>query len=282
MQRIDWTPDQFVPYVTHQFADGTKEWLFDGFLFLEFADGKGSTYAYGYTKKQARKTEWEWLLDRIFEKGKALDALDQCIEQEKKEIGKPRFKHKVVLGVAIPLSKQKDWGSIDGTTLDFNRQADQIKAAQWYIDQLMSRFKKAKYKNLELSVLLGGRDIATWQKKGVPYCSFFGGGGWGGGGGGVGLSAVHAAGESGGGGQEKGILSDFPINWTAKDTCHLARQLSTHHATQQPTHIQLSRLPKHCNYLPIPRQLDRPKPETSSHASRPWLMELRMRQQGPL
>ena len=130
VQRIDWTPDQFVPYVTHQFADGTKEWLFDGFLFLEFADGKGSTYAYGYTKKQARKTEWEWLLDRIFEKGKALDALDQCIEQEKKEIGKPRFKHKVVLGVAIPLSKQKDWGSIDGTPLDFNRQADQIKAAQ--------------------------------------------------------------------------------------------------------------------------------------------------------
>lgn len=151
VQRIDWTPDQFVPYVTHQFADGTKEWLFDGFLFLEFADGKGSTYAYGYTKKQARKTEWEWLLDRIFEKGKALDALDQCIEQEKKEIGKPRFKHKVVLGIAIPLSKQKDWGSIDGTPLDFNRQADQIKAAQWYIDQLMSRFKKAKYKNLELS-----------------------------------------------------------------------------------------------------------------------------------
>ena len=140
VQRIDWTPDQFVPYVTHQFADGTKEWLFDGFLFLEFADGKGSTYAYGYTKKQARKTEWEWLLDRIFEKGKALDALDQCIEQEKKEIGKPRFKHKVVLGIAIPLSKQKDWGSIDGTPLDFNRQADQVKAAQWYIDQWMSRF----------------------------------------------------------------------------------------------------------------------------------------------
>lgn len=162
VQRIDWTPDQFVPYVTHQFADGTKEWLFDGFLFLEFADGKGSTYAYGYTKKQARKTEWEWLLDRIFEKGKALDALDQCIEQEKKEIGKPRFKHKVVLGVAIPLPKQKDWGSIGGTPLDFNRQADQVKAAQWYIDQLMSRFKKAKYKNLELSGFYWvDEDIAT-------------------------------------------------------------------------------------------------------------------------
>lgn len=162
VQRIDWTRNQFVPYVTHQFADGTKDWLFDGFLFLEFADGKGYNYAYGYAKKQARRIEWEWLLNRLFEKGKALDALDQCIENEKKNIGKPPFKHKVVLGVAIPLPKQKDWGIIDGDSLDFNLQSDQIKAAKWYIDQLMARFKKAKYKNLELSGFYWvDEDIAT-------------------------------------------------------------------------------------------------------------------------
>ncbi|MFR0835812.1 MAG: DUF4855 domain-containing protein [Barnesiella sp.] len=161
-QRIDWTPDQFIPYVTHQFADGTKDWLFDGFLFLEFADGKGYNYAYGYASKQARKTEWEWLIERVFEKGKALDALDQCIENEKKNIGKPNFKHKIVLGLAIPLPKQKDWGAIDGDSLDFNLQADQIKAAKWYIDQLMYRFKKAEFKNLELTGFYWvDEDIAT-------------------------------------------------------------------------------------------------------------------------
>lgn len=163
VQRIDWTPDQFVPYVTHQFADGTKDWLFDGFLFLEFTDGKGYNYAYGYAKKQARKIEWEWLLNRLFERGKALDALDQCIENEKKSIGKPSFKkHKIILGVAIPLPKQTDWGSIDGEALDFNLQSHQVKAAQWYIDELLSRFKKAKYKNLELSGFYWvDEDIAT-------------------------------------------------------------------------------------------------------------------------
>ena len=162
VQRIDWTPDQFVPYVTHQFADGTKDWLFDGFLFLEFTDGKGYNYAYGYAKKQARKTEWEWLLNRLFEKGKALDALDRCIENEKKNIGKPKFKHKIVLGLAIPLPNQKDWGAIEGDSLDFNIQADQVKAAKWYVDQLMSRFKKANYKNLELTGFYWvDEDIAT-------------------------------------------------------------------------------------------------------------------------
>ena len=45
--RIDWTLEQFVPYVTHTFADGHKDWLFDGFLFLEFNDGNGYAYASG-------------------------------------------------------------------------------------------------------------------------------------------------------------------------------------------------------------------------------------------
>ena len=34
--RLDWTVDEFRPYVVHRFLDGSKHWLFDGFLFLEF------------------------------------------------------------------------------------------------------------------------------------------------------------------------------------------------------------------------------------------------------
>ncbi|MDE5595604.1 MAG: DUF4855 domain-containing protein [Muribaculaceae bacterium] len=37
-QRIPWTEDQIEPYVVHKFGNGKKDWLFDGFLFLEFAD----------------------------------------------------------------------------------------------------------------------------------------------------------------------------------------------------------------------------------------------------
>lgn len=63
--RLDWTVDEFRPYVVHRFADGSKDWLFDGFLFLEFKDGSGRNYTVGYEKLNARRTEWEWLLDRI-------------------------------------------------------------------------------------------------------------------------------------------------------------------------------------------------------------------------
>ena len=148
--RIDWTPEEFTPYVTHVFADGTEDWLFDGYQFLEFKDGKGVTYSPGYDKINARRSDWEWYLDRLFEKGKSLSALDQVIAEKKKTLGDPGFRHKVVLTVLVPMRGQTDWGEVDGRKLDFNNVEDQKIAAHWFIDQLTSRFKKEGYKNLDL------------------------------------------------------------------------------------------------------------------------------------
>ena len=149
--RMDWTVDEFRPYVVHEFADGTKDWLFDGFLFLEFKNGSGRHYTVGYEHLNARKGEWAWLLDRIFEEGKSLSALDACITEQIAELGKPGFKHQIVLGLPEAILDQKDWGELDGRTLDFSKEEDQLAATRWYIDELMKRFKAAKYKNLELS-----------------------------------------------------------------------------------------------------------------------------------
>lgn len=149
--RMDWTVDEFRPYVVHEFSDGTKDWLFDGFLFLEFKNGSGRHYTVGYEHLNARKGEWAWLLDRIFEEGKSLSALDACITEQIAELGKPGFKHQIVLGLPEAILDQKDWGELDGRTLDFSKEEDQLAATRWYIDELMKRFKAAKYKNLELS-----------------------------------------------------------------------------------------------------------------------------------
>lgn len=149
--RLDWTVDEFRPYVVHEFSDGTKDWLFDGFLFLEFKNGSGRHYTVGYEKLNARKGEWAWLLDRIFEEGKSLSALDACITEQIAELGKPGFKHQIVLGLPEAILDQKDWGELDDRTLDFSKEEDQLAATRWYIDELMKRFKAAKYKNLELS-----------------------------------------------------------------------------------------------------------------------------------
>lgn len=148
--RPEWTEDDLRPYVTHTFADGRTDWFFDSFLFFEFTDNWQIAFGYKYGTRNARKSDWEWLLNRIFEKEKSLDALNSCIEHYKTIIGEPSFKHKIVLGVVSPITDQTDWGSLDGETLNFTSRNDQIKAAKWYIDQLVKRFSEGAYNNLEL------------------------------------------------------------------------------------------------------------------------------------
>ena len=149
VHRPDWTQEELKPYVVHEYADGHKEWFFSSYLFLEFTNGNGVGYGTGYGTP-AKKTDWEWLLDRIFAADKGLDALDKCIEQYKSEIGDPGFRHKIVLGWVMPIDGQSDWGELNGKNLNFNVRSHRLEAAEWYLDQLMTRFDNAEYKNLEL------------------------------------------------------------------------------------------------------------------------------------
>jgi len=148
-RNMEWTKDQFAPYVAHQNQQGKKDWLFDGFLFLEFKDGKGRNYAPGYDKEPARRTEWEWLMERQFEKDKAFSALDQCIDQQIREMGNPKFRHKLVVGIPAPIKGQKDWGNLDHM-LDFTKNEDCVEACKWYIDRFLDRYQKEGYKHLDL------------------------------------------------------------------------------------------------------------------------------------
>lgn len=149
--RLPWTKDNFVPYVTHTFADGTTEWLYDGYLFLDFGDGGGAYFTPRAGYEGARKKDWEWYLGRLFEKGKSLDALDKCIDEQKQKIGDPGFRHKIVLTMLTPIKGLKEWGEVDGRMLDFNNEADMLAASDWFINRLIEGFEAGNYKNLELT-----------------------------------------------------------------------------------------------------------------------------------
>ncbi len=151
-RRPAWTVDDFVPYITHKFADGHRDWTFDGLLFLEFDNGEGVSFVPSLGK-MGTKADWQWYLDKLYEKGVSLDALDQCIDSMKAEIGDPGFKHKIVLTILTPCLKTENWGEIDGKEIDMSKYEDAALAAKWYIDQLVSRFYENNYKNLELTGL---------------------------------------------------------------------------------------------------------------------------------
>uniref|UniRef100_UPI00321629FD DUF4855 domain-containing protein n=1 Tax=uncultured Draconibacterium sp. TaxID=1573823 RepID=UPI00321629FD len=147
---LEWNKDQFIPYVVHQDRQGKKNWLFDGFLFTEYVDGKGHHFAHGNaTTTLARQPEWKWLMDRQFEKDRGLSGLDQCIGEQIKEMGNPPFRHKVVVVMPVPEKEQTDWGKIN-RPLNFTNDEDRIEACKWYVDSFLERYRQQGYKNFDL------------------------------------------------------------------------------------------------------------------------------------
>ena len=149
--RMDYNAEQLRPYVVHEDRFGNRDWLFDGFLFLEFDSGKGVSYHVRGSAPLARKEDWAWLVDRHFESGKGIAALDDCIAAAVRELGEPPFRHKVVIGIPEPPRGQKDWGELEGRTLDFSNEEDRIAACKWYADLLEERFRSSGFQHLELA-----------------------------------------------------------------------------------------------------------------------------------
>lgn len=149
--RMDYNAEQLRPYVVHEDRFGNRDWLFDGFLFLEFDSGKGVSYHVRGSAPLARKEDWAWLVDRHFESGKGIAALDDCIAAAVRELGEPPFRHKVVIGIPEPPRGQKDWGELEGRKLDFSNEEDRVAACKWYADLLEERFRSSGFRHLELA-----------------------------------------------------------------------------------------------------------------------------------
>ncbi|RBL88999.1 DUF4855 domain-containing protein [Chitinophaga flava] len=149
IQRLPWTKDQLTPYIYRKTNTGV-DWLFDGFLFIEFKDGMGHEYAEGYEPLPAGKTEWQWLLDRNFENGKALHALDDVLDSLAQLNITPKRKRKVVLTLPEPIRTLSNWGDLNGKTLNFADSADRVAACKWYIETALAKWQAANFKHIEL------------------------------------------------------------------------------------------------------------------------------------
>lgn len=153
-QRVEWTPELLRPYVSHTFSNGDRSWLFDGFLFIEYMTTDpmlgGLRFIPDRTNKNAQKKHYIQYMDKIFAKGINLDALDKEISYLKKQIGDPGYKHKVILTLFVPQAGRFEWGRLNGREMNLENQDDKIAIVDWMLNQLIARFRSARYENLEL------------------------------------------------------------------------------------------------------------------------------------
>lgn len=162
-----WEASRFSDYVSYVDKSGKEQWLFDGFLFIEFCNtGRGDgikwSYCTGYSQgdnKSAGKQLWLELINYWFKSESGFYALEQAVSEAASRIGEPSYKRKVVVSIPDPIlhlqyddlnTTTRYWGELNGKELDFNEPKDRLAACSWFADEILTRFNKAGFKNIEL------------------------------------------------------------------------------------------------------------------------------------
>lgn len=165
-----WSGSYIKDYICCTDSRGQKQWLFDGFLLLEFMDAGNPmgdrTFITGYTYNgkslpSATKGDWQALINYYFDVDGGVNAVEQAVKLAVEEMGEvPPTKRKIVIGVPEPITYSEYantssptvyWGSLDGREMDFSNTNDRLTACEWYIDQIIKEFGKKEYKYVELA-----------------------------------------------------------------------------------------------------------------------------------
>ncbi|RJE85216.1 DUF4855 domain-containing protein [Paenibacillus sp. 1011MAR3C5] len=155
----NWTKERATPNISYVNEQGEPvDWLFDGVLYLGLTSDNGRGFGATDAAGKARKEEWEWYLNKTFDDGGDMSALNEATVEAGVKLGEPDHKTKVVLMIPEPGEYQSDFGSINGEDLNFDVGAvgdaasldNRAKAIQWWVDEVQARWTAAGYSNLEL------------------------------------------------------------------------------------------------------------------------------------
>ncbi len=154
-----WTKERVIPNISYVNKQGEPtDWLFDGVLYLGLTSDNGRGFGATDAAGKARKAEWDWYLNKTFNTGGDMSALNEATAEAGAKLGQPDHKTKVILMIPEPGEYQSDFGSLNGENLDFNVGTvgsaasldNRAKAIQWWVDEVQARWAAANYSNLEL------------------------------------------------------------------------------------------------------------------------------------
>ncbi|MEQ2129732.1 DUF4855 domain-containing protein [Caldanaerobacter subterraneus KAk] len=161
--RHDKSLDDFLPAVAYISKDGViRDWIFDSFTFGPYQTSSRNKW---YIPKHmitpqeaATKEDWEEFIDVLYTPNYQLEALNKAVEIAKGALHEKKYKAKVKINIPFPIKEQSNFGIIDGERLNFNQDEvgyekaleNRFKAVKWFVDEVMKRWDKKKFSNLEL------------------------------------------------------------------------------------------------------------------------------------
>ena len=153
-RREKWTAEALLPYVAYVDEQGKPaDWLFDSFLFLEFATDSGASLYHDNGKgPYPTLGDWQWLADAWFREDTGLVGLERATATAGAALGETDRKVGVVISVPLPQRSIHAFGPLPGgsRTLDFAVEEDRREALAWYVDTVSNRFQQEGYAHLKL------------------------------------------------------------------------------------------------------------------------------------
>lgn len=176
----NWDEDRLKPHVTFTDENGKEQWLHEAFLFIGGVDDRrGMVLCIDEGKKQSGDQQaWKDFADYWLADGGVLSELDKTIGNAISRIGKPSFKHKIVITMPDPVmleyfhdknSSTTYWGKAEGRQLDFNSTSDQVLAYKWYINYVREQWALASPEHLELAGFYILSEILVARPSGWNY-----------------------------------------------------------------------------------------------------------------
>lgn len=157
-----WDENRLKPHVTFTDGNGQEQWLHEAFLLIGGEDSNRNMILCidSGGQRSGDQEAWTDFADYWLKDGGVVDVLDQTIANAKTRIGRPSFRHKVVITMPDPImleyftdktSSTTYWGKVNDRRLDFNSTSDQVLAYQWYINHVIESWEKLMPQNVDLA-----------------------------------------------------------------------------------------------------------------------------------
>ena len=175
-----WDENRMLPHVTFTDENGQEQWLHEAFLLIGGEDSNRNMIFCidGGGQKSGNQAAWTDFADYWLKDEGVVDVLDQTIANAKARIGRPSFRHKVVVTMPDPVmlenfsdknSSTKYWGKVGDRQLDFQNTSDQVLAYQWYINYVIEQWELLAPQNVELAGFYILSEILVAKSDGWNY-----------------------------------------------------------------------------------------------------------------
>ncbi len=144
--------DDLMPYTAYLDTNGNiKDFFFDSYLFLPCMDyGPSGARMHVDVNNPTKSQDWTAYVDDTFAYGANVDALEEAYGNTKAALNDTESKAGVFFTILYPCRNAYSFGALGGKSLNFSKDEDRKYAIKWMIDEQISRFEQAGYKNLDL------------------------------------------------------------------------------------------------------------------------------------